>query len=291
MNMGFFEQCEGLQDLMNWLINSHIANTRAHLNNRTVVDPSMVNIRDMIKPSPGGLIRLKKQAWKKGIPLDQIFKQVQVYDVTGGHVKDADMISSMMSKRFHATDALQGVETKVKRTATEIAEMKTGSVNHLTIQAILFSLQGFVPLTEQCVMNNQQFLEEERYYRIAGDAAKGILEADPNYPDGSALKAGPMDIQGLFDFKANDGTLPTRPQDFADIWERILGTAGNLGLLGTKLDAYEIFKEAAQALGAKDIERFQVQAQVLPDGQLMDMEQAGNVVPVGTPQAGGAPPV
>jgi hypothetical protein len=285
-NQSFYESVEGLQDLMNWLYNSRMSNVRSWLMNRAVIDPSVVNERDLIKPNPAGLIRLKKELWQKGVSMDNVFKQLEVRDVTRSHIKDAEMIGDVMQRRHHTPDSLQGVETKIKRTATEIGEMHNSGANHLQVQAQIIYAQAFVEMAEMMVQNNQQFLSEERYFRIVGDYNKKLIQPDPNYIGANAIKAGPDDIQGFFDFPIDDGTMPTRPQDFADIWREIFQAVGANPILQQRYDVDWIFKQLCEALNVKNIDDAIIQQagpmnfNVIPDEQAAAMQQSGDVIPI-----------
>jgi len=285
-NQSFYESVEGLQDLMNWLYNSRMSNVRSWLMNRAVIDPSAVNERDLIKPNPAGLIRLKKELWQKGIPLSHVFQQLEVRDVTRSHIQDAEMIGDVMQRRHHTPDSLQGVETKIKRTATEIGEMHNSGANHLQVQAQIIYAQAFVEMAEMMVQNNQQFLSEERYFRIIGDYNKKLIQPDPNYIGANAIKAGPDDIQGFFDFPIDDGTMPTRPQDFADIWREIFQTVGTNHILQQRYDMDWIFRQLCEALNVKNIDDAIIQQaapmnfNVIPDEQAAAMQQSGDVIPI-----------
>lgn len=287
-NQSFYESIEGLQDLMNWLYNSRMANVRSWLMNRAVVDPSAVDIRDIIKPNPAGLIRLKKRMWEKGIPLNQIFHQLEVRDVTTSHIKDADAIGDIMQRRHHTPDSLQGVETQVKRTATELAQMHTAGANHLQIQAQVMYAQGFVDMAEMMVSNNQQFLSEERYYRILGDYNKKLISPDPTYQGADAIRVHPDEIMGYFDYPIDDGTMPVRPQDNADIWREVLTTVGQIPILQQQIDAMWVFERLCESLNVKNIDDAKIQQMspnplnfnVVPDQQALDMQQAGDVIPI-----------
>jgi hypothetical protein len=285
-NQSFYESVEGLQDLMNWLYNSRMSNVRAWLMNRAVIDPSAINERDLTHPNAAGLIRLKKQLWQKGVPLSSVFQQLEVRDVTRSHINDAEMIGDVMQRRHHTPDSLQGVETKIKRTATEIGEMHNSGANHLQVQAQIIYAQAFVEMAEMMVQNNQQFLSEERYFRILGDYNKKLIQPDPNYVGANAIKAGPDDIQGFFDFPIDDGTMPTRPQDFADIWREIFQTVGTNPILQQRYDVDWIFRQLCEALNVKNIDDAIIQQagpmnfNVIPDEQAAAMQQTGDVIPI-----------
>jgi len=289
-NPGFYENVQGLQDLLNWLYNSHMDNVRAHLNNASIINQLAVNIRDITKPNPARLITLKKdfarKAIERGLPIDSVFKQLQLFDVTGGHIKDAEGIIDLIQRQTHASDALQGVETEVKRTATEIARMSTSSMNLLGMNAQLLYAQGPVPLAEQCVINNQQFLSEARFYRVLGDYAKDIVQTDPRFPGAPAVFAGREDLQGYFDFPIKDGRLPVDPSQNAELWSEVLRMVSEIPALTVQYDTSKIFEELAGALGVKNIDDFKIKVQITPNETLENMSRIGDVMPMPNASAG-----
>ena len=61
--IGRLEVLYGLQGVLDWLFNSHVANVRKAINDMLIVDPYLVNINDLKDPEPGKLIRLRRPAW------------------------------------------------------------------------------------------------------------------------------------------------------------------------------------------------------------------------------------
>jgi hypothetical protein len=56
------EILKGLQGVLDWLFNSHVANVRKAINDVLIVDPYLVNINDLKDPEPGKLVRLRRPA-------------------------------------------------------------------------------------------------------------------------------------------------------------------------------------------------------------------------------------
>ncbi|NIT53928.1 MAG: hypothetical protein GWO41_14630, partial [candidate division Zixibacteria bacterium] len=192
-------------------------------------------------------------------------------------------------RKAHTPDALQGVETEVKRTATEIAKMTSSGINILQTLATIIWAQTLKPMAEMCVQNNQQLLSEQRYYRILGNYAKELITPAQEFPGGPAVLAGPEDIQGNFDFPIRDVNLPLKPSDNAEIWAEVFQTASSNPLLAQRIDIFWIFKQLAESLGIKNIEdadlaqqmgQSTLNYQVLPDEQIANQEQAGNIIPM-----------
>jgi hypothetical protein len=288
-NQGFYESVKGLTDLTNWLYNSHIENVRRAVNIRSIVDPEYVRIRDMLNSNPAQLIRLKKSLPTDQKTMSQIFQQLPVVDVTKGHLSDAQSITELMQRKAHTPDALQGIETEVKRTATEIAKMTSSGVNILQTLATIVWAQAIKPLAEMCVQNNQQLLSQQRYYRIIGDYAKDLLQAAPEYPGGPAILAGPEEIQGNFDFPVRDVNLPLKPSDNAQVWADVFEASVKNPLITQRIDIFWIFKQLCESMGIKNIDDARIDQmmganmnfQVMPDQQIADQAQAGNMMPIG----------
>lgn len=317
-NPGFYEGVEGLQDLLNWLYNSHVDNVRRFLNDQLVFDPSAVEIKDLITPHPARLIRLKKKLYEQQIPINSVIQQLQVSDVTQRHLQDADLISDLIQRKAHTPDNLQGVETQIKRTATEISKMNTASSAILQTQAQVIYSQAMVPLAEMIVQLNQQLLSEGRFYRITGEYSKELIQPDPRYAGGNAIFVGPEDLSGYFDFPIQDGTLPMRAQDNVQNWIQIIELASKVPPLQMRLDFWQVFTKAAEGMGVKNVKDFDLQmnggmgipgmmpgmgpgmapgmppqlpgpippgamgnVQVMPDEQILKQAQAGNIAPIG----------
>src|SRR5690606_10832997 len=98
---------EELQNLIDFLFTSHIANVKRVINDNLVVDPSMVNIHDVLDNKPGKVIRLRRRVWGKG-GIRDVIDQLKVTDVTQGHVQDAVFLQGLLQQFTAATDPVQG---------------------------------------------------------------------------------------------------------------------------------------------------------------------------------------
>ena len=85
-------------------------------------------------------------------------------------------------------------------------------------------------------------------------------------------------LTGDFHYPINDGTLPLDRVALLDVWKEIFMGVAQDQQLRSQFDVIELFKYTAELGGAKNIERFQVQA--MPDQQVMDQMQAGNMKPM-----------
>ncbi len=283
-SQSFYEGVEGMDELLNWIYNSHMDNVRRFLNDTMIVNQEAIELRDVLKPHPAKVIRLKKEfaelAIQRGIPISSVVQQLAVTDVTANHLRDAEVLVDLIQRRTHASEAMQGMESEVKRTATEIARVANAGTSILGQFAMLIYAQALVPMIEQAVINNQRFLTEERYYRIIGEYAKDIITPDPNYAGGNAIRVSRGELQGYFDFPVNDGRLPMIPEEQAETWLKALETMGKIPPVTAQYDAAAVFREFVRSMGIKNIDDFKIQAQVVPNQLIESMARQGNAVPI-----------
>lgn len=261
------ERIKPLSDVMSWLINTHFYNVRATLNNQLVVDPSMVVMKDVENPEPGKIIRLKPQAYGKGV--DQALKQLQMMDVTRTHIGDLPMVMNFLERMTGASDSMMGMSSGGgdRKTATEVRTSTTFGSSRLKSQCEWFSITGFAPLTQKLVQRTQQFYTAQKQFRLVGDLA----QFSPTF----ALVR-PEDIAGFYDYEPVDGTLPVDRFAQATLWQQILQALPNFPQVMMQYDITKIFAWVAQLAGIKNMTQFKL----VPNEVALENARRGNVVPL-----------
>lgn len=267
------ERITPLNDAMSWLLNSHMFNVRAALNNQFIFDPSRVVVKDVENPNPGKAIRLKPAAY--GQDVGTVLKQLQVGDVTRSHLNDMQVFEQIVQRVLGVNDNVMGmVNTGGRKTATEVRSSTSFSVNRLKTTCEWFSAVGFAPFTQKVIQSSQQLYDIERKMRIVGDI--GMMS--PQF-----AMVTPDTIAGFYDYEPVDGTLPVDRFAQANLWQMLLGQTRNFPQLMQGIDIVKLFGWVANLAGLKNFNQFRIQ--VVPDAQLTQQAQAGNVVPLR-----GAPP-
>jgi hypothetical protein len=283
-NPGMMEVVMPLQDFMDWLFNSHMENTRKALNNEFVVDPQRVYYDDIINPAPFRVIRLRPEYMGTNIQ-DAIF-QLPVQDVTRNHLQDVQMMFDLMQRVSAALDALMGVPSARRKTASEATGTFQLAANRLKVLVQLMSTEGFVPWTKLQVALIQQWMTDPQMVKIVGPRQSADTQ---NLPDGSLIEVQPEDILGEFFFPIHDGSMPLDPVRTAETWQQIMTGMSKIPPLMAQYDIGKVFERAVRTVGVRNIEEFKIKAQVMPDGQVQQNVQRGNLVPAGPggPAAGG----
>lgn len=273
---GLPEILDGVQNTIDWLINSHFYNIRAALNNKLLVDPSRVVMKDVLNPLPGGVVRLKPAAY--GTDPQLAVRQLQITDVTQTHLRDLPTMLGIGERTVGINDQIMGMlNAGGRKTATEVRTSTSFGVNRLKTISEFASASGMDSLAQMIVQNTQQYYDQTQKFKIAGDllttAGQGILQVSPEM------------VMGAYDFVPVDGTLPIDRYAQSNMWIQMMSQARAMPELAMQFDWAKMFTWVAQLAGLKNIQQFKIQ--LAPDQVLAAQAQAGNVVPMGGRQGGG----
>lgn len=260
------ERVKPLSDVLTWLINTHFYNVRQTLNNQFVVDPSMLVMKDVENPEPGKIMRLKPAAYGKDVRT--AIHQLQTVDVTSRHIQDVPLIQEIIERITGASASMQGIQQAGgRKTATEVRTSTSFGVNRLKTQCEWFGITGFSQYTQKLVQRTQQRYTQEKQFKIVGDLA----QFSPQF-----AMVTPADIAGFYDYEPVDGTLPVDRFAQANLWQMIMAQMVNYPQILQQYDIVKIFAWVANLAGIKNMTQFRL----VPDEQLLQNAQAGNVVPI-----------
>lgn len=275
------EILNGLQGILDFLFNSHIANTRKALNDMFVVDPYLININDLKDPEPGKLIRLRRPAWGHGVK--DVVQQLQVNDITRLNIADSTYITQWMD-RISKTD--QSMSGQVRQsgperlTGREFAGTRSSAVSQLQRIAMIVGMQFMQDIGEMFAVHTQQYMTQETVVKITGryeEQLKAQFGVDATY-----AKVSPLDLAVNYDLIVRDGSIPGG--NFSESWVQLFNIIAQHPELHQSFDITRIFTYIAGQLGAKNVEDFKrnvnrIQPQQMSDEQVMREAERGNIVP------------
>jgi len=272
----------GLQGTLDFMFNSHVANVRKAINDMLIVDPYLVNIKDLEDPEPGKLIRLRRPAWGRGV--DKVVQQLQVNDITRANMADATYITSMMDRVSGADASMQGALRQggpERLTKGEFQGTRGSAVSRLQRLAMIISMQFMQDVGTMFAVHTQQYMSQDMYVKIAGRSEQQLVKT---FGKQQRVKVSPYDLAISTDLIVRDGSIPGG--NFSDAWIELFKVIGQSPELSQQFDTTRIFMYIASELGAKNVEDFkrnmsQIQTQTMPDDAVAQQVQAGNMVPVG----------
>lgn len=273
VNNGLCQSIDAIQEVITWLVNSHITSVRKVIGNKFVVDPSGIELQDLIDRNP--VLRLKPAAYKQDVR--RFISQLNVTDVTGGYMNDAQMLERFAQMVTGISDNLLGQFSTGRRSAREAGNVANAATMRIkTILSLLYQSM-YKPLGERMLSNLQQGLDEETAIKVLG---LGINE------DGLMnFKATNKDLVGSYDFKMLDMALPSEKEYKASQLQEIL-TASLSNPQAAQvfgLNPTQLFHEILNLRGLDYVRAMAAQApaqaQVLPDDQVRQMAAEGQIVP------------
>lgn len=266
--LGSVDMLGPMQGLMSWFMNTHIYNVRAALNNMFIADPTKVEMQDFRQTTNGvRVIRLKNTAFGLSDPKNAI-QQLQVADVTRGHVADFQLFGKLAADLTGATDNVRGnQDSGGRKTATEVRTASDAGTSRLAAKGTLYSTMGFVDLAEQQSYMVQEYLTEEYELGVLGEAARV-----------APLRVNQASVQGDFTFPVHDGSMPMDKLGMLEVWKEIFAAVLADPEIRAHKDVLAMFDWIAQLGGAQNIKSFNLK--VVPQSQQQADLAGGNGVPM-----------
>ena len=274
------ETLYGLQTTVDFLFNSHIKNVRKAINDMLVVDPYLINVRDLKDPKPGKLIRTRRPAWGKGVK-DGVM-QLVVNDITRSNIADTSWIVQWMNYVSGVDEAMMGALRKggpERLTGTEFQGTRAAALGRLKRMSDVISLQAMVDIGYFFAYHTQELMSNETYVRATGRWQDVLLKEYGS----DFVKVSPEDLDVDFDVVPREGNVPG--QQSAQAWIQLLQVLLSNEEVYRTFDIVRIVKHIARELGAKDVEAFvrktPIEPHLMPDEQVVREAEKGNLRPVG----------
>jgi len=279
------EILSGMQGVLDFMFNSHVANVRKAIHDMIIYDPYSINSNDLKNPSPGKLVRTRRPRWGQGVK--DMVQQLAVSDVTRGNVADSTWIVQWMDRVSGADSAMQGALRQggpERLTGAEFQGTMGGGINRMERIAKVVGMQGMQDIGTFFGFHNQQMMKQSSYVKMAGDWYDVLVK---EYGEGGQgrgrIKVDPMSLDIMYDVIVRDGSVPGG--NYSQSWIQLFQILGNNQELAQQFDVVRIFKHIARNLGAKNVNDFVrrgggIQPQTMPNEAVAAQVQAGNLVPL-----------
>lgn len=274
------ELLSGMQELLDWLLNSHVANVRKTINDMIIYDPYMLNTADLTDPKPGKLVRARRAAWGKDIRGS--IQQLQINDVTRQHIADAQLTMSLMNQISGADDAMMGTLRQggpERLSAAEFSGTQSQALGRLQSLAMIVGQQLIQDVGYMFAMHTQQMMQEDVWVNTVGAWQDQLLAHYGPQIQNDRMRVTPQDLNIDFDIAVN----PEGQGQATQFWIQMFDTIAKTPELYQLIDVGRVFRYVASQLGAKNVDNF-LRAPIQPVGapttDVMAQAQAGNMVPI-----------
>lgn len=274
------ELLSGMQELLDWLLNSHVANVRKTINDMIIYDPYMLNTADLTDPKPGKLVRARRAAWGKDIRGS--IQQLQINDVTRQHIADAQLTMGLMNQISGADDAMMGTLRQggpERLSAAEFSGTQSQALGRLQSLAMIVGQQLIQDVGYMFAMHTQQMMQEDVWVNTVGAWQDQLLAHYGPQIQNDRMRVTPQDLNIDFDIAVN----PEGQGQATQFWIQMFDTIAKTPELYQLIDVGRVFRYVASQLGAKNVDNF-LRAPIQPVGapttDVMAQAQAGNMVPI-----------
>lgn len=264
----------GLQTVLDFLFNSHVANVRKSISGSLVVDPYSINVKDIERPGAQKIIKTRRPHWGKGVK--DLVQQLQIHDTTQQNIRDSAVVVDWMQQVGASDSGMMGSMRQSGPERLSSAEAQgtiQGAVNRMKRIAMLMGWQGINDIGYLFAAHTQQLMSQEVYVTLSREY-QDKLNADTQVQAGRT-KVGPLDMLVDFDLIVQDGSVVSSEHSgtWIDLFKTIVGTEQ----LNGKFDVVRIFKHIARSLGASNVDDFEIR--IVPDAAVPGMVAQGQIAP------------
>jgi hypothetical protein len=264
LNASLTDTISGLQDVFDWFVNSRVASVRRTLDNQLVVDPTHVDMDSVSNRSR--VIKLKRNASGGGI--NKYIQQLNVTDVTSGHMNDANQLMSIMQMVTGVSDNAMGQFSSGRRSATEARAVNQGGSSRLRMICQVIWSTAMNPLGKKLALNLRDGLDPIQFQKIVGEKSKEVML----FPQ---FKSTPAQLIGGVDFFVFDGTLPTEKGFLAQSLQELLIAIMSNPQIAVQFDINPktLMEEINSLRGVYNLDRFSLSADPQAQQQLIQQLQ------------------
>lgn len=166
--IGEVEPIESIQEALNQLWNARLDNVKISLNQMfAVVMDYLENPSDLVV-RPGGVVRMKE-----GLPLEQVFKQIDLGDVTASAYQEGEKLDQLAQFTSGVSPYQTGQDSPAyNRTATGVALISEQGNTRFSFKVSLAEHTAYKHLVRMYASLLQQYVPDDLVIRIKGGEAE-----------------------------------------------------------------------------------------------------------------------
>lgn len=278
-----------LQKFANWLAKSREDSANTILNGMIFVDPSRVDIEDMMDPGMGKLVRVKNSAYGEG-DISRFVHQMQIQDVTAGHMTNIAELDQIARNAVGTTDIVMGQMGKMpeRPTSAGIQAAQSGAFGRLGLMAMRIEEQCMRDLAFQMGMNTGQYMDIPFAVSLLGRYEQHLREHFGMGSDNQGVMVQPWDMNFPFsvDSHSNFTHSGSDIAAMSEFMKTMMAIEGVGAEIATDYRIADVFANFMRKAGWDDIDEYrnikgdapQMQIQTMPGEEAMRQEEQGNLV-------------
>jgi hypothetical protein len=266
---------------INWLMKTKADASTTVLNGYTFVNDSRVNWDDIMNPSQGKMVRVMNDAYGD-FDINKMVASFYPPDTTQNHLGDAQILQQIMMSGYDA-DMSNMPERPGVAGVQAVQGQRMGRLARI---ANIIDEQGMRDIAYMKAYNTMQYMSQDMFVPIAGNYEKEMRMAFDSISSEAQIQVSPWDI-GNFAFQVVPFTGSFSAMDdtaaMGELMKTLMNTpAAQQQLQGFRFD--QLLVDYFRKTGLTDVEKYRdfvsngVNVQVMPDAQVQEQVQAGNLV-------------
>jgi hypothetical protein len=283
----------GLHQFIDWKVRMHYWNASRVHNSMFVIDGSMINSEDFRKGGPRQIIRLQRPLYGDG-NIDKFIKQLQFHDMTNDYPNHVQALMQFSDYCVGTHAITQGDMSGMPERPTQwgLQAAQQAALSRLAKDCQVITEQSYYTLIRQMCHNNVQFLDNDMIVQILGSRYENQLREEIGLPPGvDDMVVSPWDLDmSSFEIEPlNRMQKETDMQAMSQMVDRMLSIPEVAMDAFGNMDVGRMFLSIIRKMGFENVHEFRkeggqmpgMEAQILPDEQVMAMQQAGDIIPAG----------
>lgn len=251
----YVEYLAGMQDEINFLINTHRLETRRAMQGTTLVREEAIDLHTL-NPFKWPPIVPCRPSYRGG--LSDAAYPLPFTPVTSTHLSSLGAFVDAMERVSGVSALMQSVPLSGARTATEVGSLQASAVSRLQVLSGLTGATAMRELGEMLAYDNQQFMSGDFVARMTGEDAEAVMAALQGIEDvhtfGDRLFSAPARIlYGRYRFPSFNPMFPAHQVLQAESWIRVFEATMQVypGLKekGYDVEFQKIIEEYMRSLG------------------------------------------
>lgn len=281
----------GIQELLNWKVRSWVEWERKSLNGCTIMDETLLQSKEVLnRDDQSGILWTRMPLMGLG-GLGNISNYIHQLSVPNPNENWPQALTVFMGlvNQIMGTQPINmgGMPDRPTELGVGLASNETS--DRIGLYMLSLRAQVYTPMVLMMAMNTIQYLAEERFYSIYGSRAEQALRAELGLPPGvSSIPISAADLS--IDFQVVNSShrrKATELQALQGMVDRFYSNPDVVMQTAQGIGVQNLFRYFASEMGFPNLYVFNqeqganINAQVVPDEQVMRGMDNGSLVPIG----------
>ena len=266
MGDGLAGSIDKLQNVVSWFVNTRIMSVRRNLDHQLIYDPNFIDSQALKSRAP--MVPLKRSVGRR--KLTDAVLQLQVGDVTSGHLNDAQQMMELTNLVTGVNESAMGAIHGGRRSASEHRAANQGASARMRMIGTNMFNQCLRPMAHKLLMTLRQSVEQETFERVIGRPNPLDVTAVTNQQrQWELFKADPAHLASGEDYFVLDTLNPSEKVHMAQSLSELFKVLMSMpdAAAAFDIDPKSVWDEIMELRGSGDMRRHSLRERMIREQQ------------------------